>query len=153
MKKEVFLAITIGFVLGLIITFGIWTANKSLKNLPQTKTVATATPAPTQPSTSGNPNPQPTSTPNTSGLIISQPVDEALVSTDTITLTGKAAASATIVVFAETGEQITTADSTGNFTTSVKLEGGYNQIKVTAFDNNGNMSSQSLLVTYSTSKI
>ncbi|MCJ7829738.1 hypothetical protein MUP50_01460, partial [Patescibacteria group bacterium] len=31
MKKEILIAIIIGFVLGLVITFGIWTANKSLK--------------------------------------------------------------------------------------------------------------------------
>ena len=32
MKKEILIAILIGFILGLIITFGIWTANKSLKD-------------------------------------------------------------------------------------------------------------------------
>ena len=35
MKKELVLAITIGFILGLIITGGIYVANKSLKNLPR----------------------------------------------------------------------------------------------------------------------
>ncbi len=53
MRKEVLVAIIIGFGLGLVITFGIWTANKALKTAapptPPTeeKEEVTPTPAPT----------------------------------------------------------------------------------------------------------
>lgn len=143
MKKEVILAIAIGFALGLVITFGIWTANKSLKNLPQ--------PSPT--TTSLVPSPTPTSQQTTNQLTISAPEDELLTSSDTVTLSGKAPTGSTVIVTYEDGEKVLTTDASGNFTTSIDLISGFNIITVYAYDISGNESSQSLTVTYSTAKI
>ena len=143
MKKEVFLAISIGFILGLIITFGIWTANKSLKQLPQT----TPTPSPV-PVTSLSPTPSSSVT-----LTLTSPEDESLTSQNSVTVSGKTFPNASVAITSESGEQIITADSSGNFSSSVDLDGGYNTITAAAFDQTGNSSSQSVTVTYTTSKI
>lgn len=150
MKKEVLLAIGVGFALGLIITFGIWTANKSLKkaNIAKIATVF-STPSPT--TISSTPVPSPIS--NTA-LTITSPEDESLVATDTINITGKASPKSIISVTYEEGQMLAEADVNGNFTVGVDLIGGYNTIVITATDPlTGVESSQTLIVTYSTAKI
>lgn len=151
MKKEVFLAIAIGFALGLVITFGIWTANKSLKNLPSGDK-----PTPTPPTIDATPIPSPSSSPTSaqnSALTILSPADEALVNANKVTVTGKASPDATVSVQGEDGSQIVLADSKGDFSVSVNLVAGYNLIRVTAYDKSGNMTENSLTVTYSTASI
>lgn len=149
MKKEVFLAIAIGFALGLVITFGIWTANKSLatmnKGVAPTPTVTVADPKVT-------PKATPAATAQT-GLAIDVPADEAFTNSNTTAITGRASANATIVIAYEGDEQIVLADGSGNFTANIALIAGYNQITVTAFDAAGKSVSQTLIVTYSTATI
>ncbi|KKU29032.1 MAG: Polymorphic outer membrane protein [Candidatus Amesbacteria bacterium GW2011_GWA1_47_20] len=142
MKKEVILAISIGFALGLIITFGIWTANQSLKNLPQPSPKASVSPSPT-----------PSNEVTNNQLTISTPDDEALVSTDTITLSGTATPKATLLIISENGEQTATADTTGNFSLDVDLITGFNTITVYSYSAYGQEASKSLTITYSTAKI
>lgn len=151
MKKEVFLAITIGFTLGLIITFGIYTANKSLKNLPSltNRTSPTQAPEPTGGTTPTAAAPAP----NAILLTMSSPVDEALLDKNSVTLSGKTTAGAAVAILSETGETLVAANSAGDFTASVSLEGGYNRITITAYDRDGKSASQNLTVTYSSSKI
>lgn len=153
MKKEVFLAISIGFILGLVITFGIWTANKSLKNLPQA-----SGPTPTSISATSSPD-SPTSTPPPDlsapklPLSITAPADESLVTRSALTLSGKTTAGAAVSITFEKGEQVVEADTTGSFTTDITLEGGYNLITVTALDKTGNSTTQKLTVTFTTAAI
>jgi hypothetical protein len=147
MKKEVFLAVLVGFVLGLLITFGVWTANRSLKP-GVSPTTASVLPTPL-PSVS----PEQPSTSTTSLSITSPAEDETLTTTDTVTFSGKTSPGAAVAVTYEGGEEILTADGTGTFSTEVKLEGGYNRIVATAVDQDGNQGTQEILVTYSTSKI
>lgn len=151
MKKEVFLAISIGFILGLVITFGIWTANKSLKNLPA-GIPASPTPSSSTPD-AGEVTPAPQPAANLLPLTISSPIDEALLDKNTVSVVGKTQAGATIALISETGEQILTADSSGNFSADITLEGGYNLISITAYDKDGHSTSQTLTVTYTTAKI
>ena len=144
MKKEVILAIAIGFVLGLIITFGIWTANKSLKQLPKT----TPTPSPAEAQALASPTPSSSTT-----LTLTSPDDELLTNQNSITVSGTTFPNATVTITYELGEQIVTADTSGKFSIDVNLDGGYNTITATAFDAAGNSASQSITVTYTTSKI
>lgn len=149
MKKEVFLAIFIGFILGLVITFGIWTANKSLQKMANQpdNTVADA-------SIETSPTPIPDNPiSNTISLTISTPEDEFLTNSNTLKVTGKTLANAVVAIMSETGEVLVQADINGLFSADVSLEGGYNLITVTATDDQGNSSTQSLTVTYTTSKI
>ena len=139
MKKEVILAISIGFALGLIITFGIWTANQSLKNLPQPSPTASVAPSPSPVS--------PTS------LVISSPDDESLVAADTVTLSGTTTPKATLLVVSENGEQTATADAAGNFSLDVDLITGFNSIIVYSYATDGQETSKALTITYSTAKL
>jgi hypothetical protein len=149
MKKEVFLAVMVGFVLGLIITFGIWTANNSLKNQSRPSTAGTGqnispTPAETQPAQTVTAIP----------LNFTAPAeDETLVSTNALTLTGKTAPGAVVAIMRENEQDLVTADDNGNFSLDITLDGGYNRINATAFDKNGNTAKASFLITYTTSKI
>ncbi len=145
MKKEVFLAIAIGFALGLVITFGIWTANKSLKNLPKA-----ISPSPT-PEAAASPSTTNTSSPVT--LSLSSPTDEALFTIAKTPVSGKTVANASVVIFSEDNQQIVTADAKGNFTADVALVGGYNTIRVIAYDAMGNSVEQTIIVTFTTAKI
>lgn len=146
MKKEVFLAISIGFILGLVITFGVWTANKSLKSLPQ------STPTPAIVSNSTSPSPGPSVSPAAS-LTITSPDPDSLVDKTPLTVKGTTTPNTAIAITANTGEQIVTADASGNFSVDVDLEGGYNIISVTAFDSTGASVNKKIIVTYTTSKI
>jgi len=147
MKKEVALAVSLGFVLGLIITFGVWTANKSLKDLAREKASPTPTPAQTSDLT---PAPVPA---NGFSLSISSPEDESISAVSSIVLTGVTSPKAVVAVMTETGQQIVVADTDGEFTAKITLEGGYNNISVTAHDTAGNSASKNVLVTFTTSKI
>ncbi len=146
MKKEVILAIVIGFALGLVITFGIWTANKSLKALPTSKQAS-----PTPEIVVATPTTSDTST--AISLSLTTPADESLVNSNKVTVSGKTLAGATIVIIDEDNQQIITADDQGNFSKEVNLIAGYNEIRITAYDKNGNKAEQSVVVTYTSAKI
>lgn len=144
MKKEVFLAVFVGFILGLIITFGIWTANKSLKNQPAPLTQT--------PPENTSPTPIPPSN-NQLSLNVDSPEDESISSTSSVSLSGKTSPRLPVVITWETGQTIAVADDTGVFEADIKLEGGYNRINLAVYDNQGNSATKDLLVTYTTSKI
>jgi hypothetical protein len=134
--------------LGLIITFGIWTANKSLKQGPGSLAQNTS------PTPQLTPAPIPTASPaNKISLNVSTPADETLTNATTIALTGKTVPNAAVAVLFESGETILTASDAGDFSFEVPLEGGFNRISVKAFDQNGDSSTQNLTVTYTTQKI
>lgn len=142
MRKEVILAIVIGFALGLVITFGIWTANKALtKNKIQTS----------QQETTAQAN---IVTPTPSFFLdISSPEDQSLSNDAKITLSGKTQPGATIVVAYENGEDVVDADENGAFASNITLVAGTNEITVTAFDTDGNQVSKTINVVYSTTQI
>ncbi len=137
MKKEVLLAIAVGFGLGLVITFGIWTANKSLK---QAKVV---------------PTPTPSASPVVvidqsviNSLIITAPEDESISAVAAITVSGKSTPNAVISIIFEEDETIIEADDKGEFSTKINLIGGYNIIIISDQEN-----TETRVVTYSTTKI
>lgn len=150
MKKEVLLAISIGFGLGLVITFGIWTANKSLATLK--KNSPTPTPlASTQPTGEvGTPTAAPIA--NTA-LTLTSPADETFSSKSSVTVSGKTTPGATVVILYEGDDDVVLADASGNFTDDIDLITGFNNISVSAFDKSGNETNQNVIVTYSTAKI
>jgi len=145
MKKEILVAIVIGFILGLVITFGIWTANNSLKQgvNTQTKEITenekTATPAPSQE--------------EKLSLEITSPSNNALVNQEKLEISGKTAPQATIAIVYEEGEKIAEADEKGNFSVEITLVGGSNEIGISAFDDQGNEASKTLNLVYSTAEI
>ncbi len=152
MKKEVFLAVLVGFGLGLLITFGIWTANKNLKNVTTTTDNPVTTPVIT-PVPTADPQAKPSDNSAVSLEITSPSQDELLVNSSSFTLTGKTNPGNSIAVTFENGQKILTADETGLFSLDLKLEGGYNRISLVAYDAAGKSAAKEMLITYSTQKI
>jgi len=137
MKKEFVWAIIVGFGLGLIITWGVWTAKRGLKTTPSLKTQ--------------NLSPTPTSAPIT--LKIDQPEDESIIKTDQTVVAGKTDPDAILAILTEEGEIIIKADNEGKFETEVSLVEGANEINIIAFDDEGNQASQSMTVVYSNAEL
>lgn len=143
MKKEVLVAIVIGFALGLLITFGIWTANKAIQNkseAPSEETEITETA-------------EPTPTPVGFSLNLLSPEDDALIDTNKVELKGSSLAEAIIVIVGENEEKIIEADENGSFATEISLIRGINEITVTAFNQNSEETSKTINVVYSTAEI
>lgn len=142
MRKEVVIAIILGFALGLVITFGIWKANKALRKeevVEEPVVVATVTPEPT-------PMPE-------FALEIFSPEDEGISSEDKVTITGKTLPDSVVAVIYEKGEEIVETDSVGNFEVEVTLVSGTNEIKIVAFGPEGEEVSKDLNIVYSTAEI
>lgn len=147
MKKELIIAIFVGFAIGLLITFGVWAANKNIKIPSLSSLVKTqATPAPT-----ASPTPAPIA--NSLSLTIDEPENHAIVKQEKVKLSGKTEAEATIVILYEEGEKILQADQGGNFSTEITLAGGNNEITVSAYGSDGSQISQNLTLIFSTAKI
>lgn len=138
MRKEVLFAILVGALVGLAIAFGIWRANKAL--LPQAKQ-ATGT------------KPPPTTTPQqveTSQLLLTSPENNTIVSSERVTVEGTAPSEAIVVITTNVAEVITQAGKDGTFKQDIGLEGGVNEVKIAAYDKDGNKSEQVVTVVYST---
>lgn len=146
MRKEVIFAIILGFALGLIITLGIWQANKAIKDQ-QTQNANEESVIPTKSETTAANKVVPFS------LTVVKPEDESLVSTDKITVSGTTEPGAQVVVIGEKSEVIIETDENGVFSTEINLTSGTNEITVTAYSNNGDEATKSILVVYSTSEI
>lgn len=143
MKKEVLVAIIIGFGLGLVITFGIWTANKALKETGPKKEAT-----PEQATEETIPTPTPTHI-----IVINSPEDNSISNKEKIEITGKTTPTATVAILYEGGEKIIEADSEGGFSVEISLIGGSNEITIVAYDPEGNEASKTLTVVYSTAEI
>jgi len=148
MKKEVLIAIVIGFSLGLLITYGIWTANRAIKNNPATKTQ-------TEQTTQVSPTPQEeTATANKLLLTIDNPADNTLVDKNKIVVSGTTAPKATVVLLSEGNEKIMEADSNGKFSAEITLSTGSNDLDIYAYDKStDNEATQKLTIVYSTAEI
>ena len=147
MRKEVLVAIVLGFGLGLLITFGVWQANKKLQK------PAEVIPTPAI-STDVSPAPeQPTPTPDHRGLVINTPENNSLFNEEEIEVSGQTVPSSIVVVFYEEGEKILEANEEGAFSTTVTLVGGNNEIMVKSFADDGTKIEQTVNVVYSTAEI
>lgn len=144
MKKEVFIAVAIGLVLGLIITLGAYTANRSINKLKANKTAKSEEVVASSP-------------PNqikAKSLEITSHQSFDLTEESEITLLGVAWPNAVIAILLEDQELFTIADGKdGIFSATFDLIKGYNDIQIIATDDTGETNSQNLILTYSTTKI
>ena len=146
MKKEIGIAIVIGFILGLIITFGIWTANKSLQENTSTQEKETSE----MPSLNEEKSP---SNSEKISLKILSPENNALINTEKIKITGKTSANINVIILSEDDELIVQSDAQGQFSQEITLSAGTNEIKISAFDDNGAEATVNLNLVYSKSEI
>lgn len=146
MRKELLFAIASGFILGLIIMGGIWTANKAIKNqkglvtqngpeINLTKTQITSAPS------------------TTLFLTILKPDDQSIINTDKVIISGNTLTNVPVVIIGENSEKITQSDGTGNFDNEISLILGVNEITVTAFSPDGEEISKTVNLVYSKEEI
>jgi len=148
-KKEALIAVFIGCLLGLVITFGIRRANQAISQAGKTTdSQETDTVVEQIIQVSPTPAPQPTSL-----LTITSPEPNALVSQNRLTVTGKSEPQTPVVILYQEGENIIFTDSGGNFSQEISLTGGPNQIDIHGFDSAGNQISKTINVVYSTAEI
>lgn len=143
MKKEVLIAIIIGFGLGLVITFGIWSANKAIKDSAPTASEPISVPEVVSP----------TPVPPAFSLNLFMPEDNSISDQEKIEVSGETAPEAIVVILYQKGEKILEADEEGLFTTEIDLEGGVNEIRITAYDQEGNEEEKTVTVVFSTAEI
>lgn len=141
MKKEVLIAIVSGLILGLVITVGIYTANRSINQQRAKKQMQSA--------------PTPTALPlaNNKSLSLTSHENFDLVEDSAISLGGVAWPGAVVALISEADSQIIAADQEGIFIFKTKLIKGFNEITLAASDETGTIQTQNLVLTYSTSKI
>jgi len=147
-KKEVVIAIIIGCLLGLVITFGIRSANQALLTAGN-QTTPTPTPDNTTP-VANNTTPAPAVK---SLLTITSPDNNYLSNSEKIIITGKTDPNMNVLLVYEEGEKIIVSDNNGDFSGDITLIGGQNQINVSVFDNIGNQTNKIINIVYSTAEI
>ena len=141
MPKEALIAIIIGFLFGLLITFGVYTANRSLKE----QELEVKTPSPTV-------SASPESSPETP-LVIDSPENESLVDEEKLVLRGRSSPEAIIAIFTEENEHLLTTSKEGTFSAEITLVKGVNNIKITAVDKENQKTEKDLTIVYSTATI
>ena len=138
MSKEAIIAIAIGFLLGLVITFGVYTANRSIK---EKENSPASTKASDSPLSSAAPE---------AILEIESPENESLVEQSEITIRGQSDPQAIIAIFTEENEHLLTTNNEGTFSAQIKLIKGVNNIKVTAVNKTNQKVERNLTIVYST---
>ncbi len=124
MKKEIIIAIIVGILLGLVITYGIYISKNTQENNQQTSVNETVL---------GSDDLEI----NQNQLAIHQPLDGVVVEEAVISITGTSLANNFIVIFVGDEETIIHADESGSFSTEVKLNSGGNILTIFAIDEQG----------------
>jgi len=148
MKKELGIAILIGVILGFTITGLFWAKKKGNISLGGGDEI----------NQEENLEEEPTVTPmppeeKLISLEIEEPENEIISQTEKLIIKGKSISNATIVIVWEDGEDILVANQEGEFETEITLIGGENIIDISAYDDEGNKTNETLTITYSTAKI
>lgn len=137
MKKELFLAILIGLLVGLVIVFGVY------------RTKIIFTPKNTNTTLEASPSPE-ASDEIISNLVIHSPLNESIQEKEDVTIAGSTNHNEFVVILVNEEEFITTADESGNFSISAKLETGSNIIQINSINEDGKIITEELTVVYTT---
>ncbi len=137
MRKEVLFAILLGGIIGAVVAFGLWRANKALTNNNPKDFIQTA------PKTEKNEM-------SSGALVVDSPETNSVVSLDSVKVIGKTTPESTVILSTKEEEVLLEADKDGKFEGTIKLAGGANLIKVTSIDKDGEKEEIELAVVYST---
>jgi hypothetical protein len=133
MKKEVLVAIIIGFSLGLIVMIGVHTARKSLSKQ------AAVSPA--------GDSDQALALEQSGSLIeILSPLPNQIIEVETVSVRGTALADSMVAIITTNDEAVAMTDSQGNFEADLKLVTGRNVINVIAYDDTGQEMSTNVII-------
>ena len=143
MRKEVLIAVILGFTIGIIIAYGAYTANKAVKQ------AKVNSPSPSQTS-SNTASPLPSSA---FSLIINEPENNLVLAEKQATVSGQTEPKAVVAVLSEEDEKLLVADNKGLFSTTINLIAGLNEIKITSINSLGEEKEQTLNIIHSQAKI
>lgn len=136
MRKEVIIAIVIGFFLGLVLAVGFWTANQAVKDKKTAQTVKVS---------NSTPSPSPVS-----DFSIDSPENNIVTDKDKIQISGKTTPLATVVAYSEDTQRFTQADENGFYSLGIDLVKGSNIFTLKSIDNNDNVKQKELTLIYTT---
>ncbi len=149
MKKEIILAIFLGFIVGLAITYGIYTANQAINGNSVKKTSASASP-----DTTTDENPQASPSISELTLEITEPYNNLVVKTNSVEIKGNTSPNNFVAVMGEDGESIVAADKEGFFRTEIGLISGINSINiVSSTRDNSEQMQKNIEIVYSEAEI
>lgn len=131
MRKELIFAIAAGAILGLIIAFGIWRVNSTMNKTQ--KNVAQVTPTPQ----------------NGFGITLANIEENDVITASPLTIQGVTEPLVLVAISAETKDYLVRSDTNGQFSQSVELSAGTNEIIFTAFEESGNSAQTTLNLIYS----
>ncbi|KUK83246.1 MAG: transmembrane(s)proteins 7..26 [Microgenomates bacterium 39_6] len=152
MRKEVGIAIILGFALGLLIVGGIWWTGQKNE---EAAISSDQEKAEIVDSTDSEASSEELSVSKEASIFvdISTPEEGTIVDQDEVLVVGRTLPEAVVVIIYPEGETIVLADEDGNFEGTALLVGGANEIKVTVYDYQGNNEEALLTVVYSTAKL
>lgn len=142
MRKEIIVAIIIGLFLGLIVAYGIRSAQISLENRQTT----------TQKAASNSQQATSQVTPAHT-VFITTPEPNTVTDKDSVAIIGTTSPESLISIINETDHIATIADETGNFTGTIDLSGGVNSIAIKSYNNQGEIAETSFMIIYSTADL
>lgn len=140
MKKEKVVLSFIAVVLGLLVSGVAFYLYQSTKTVPDAKTKTISI----------KPSVAPDLETSSIFLSLDSPKDESVVDKKIINVTGKTVKDAVVVVSTNIDDEVISPASNGNFSTTVNIEDGQNQIEVTAIAPNGEEEKAIRTVTFST---
>jgi len=126
--KEKTITIIIGLTAGLVLAGVYFGATKIIPNLRKPVETAIIQPA--------SPKAEDTKGASITGVDISDPVDNSSITVSPVTVSGTTTPNATLLIFGNAEEKIASSDAKGNFSATLKLEEGENEISVTNLDPN-----------------
>ena len=124
MKKEVLIAILIGFGLGLTITYGVYRVRLAMQEEPPSiEQIVNATPSP-----SGE---------SQSILAIHNPENGTVQAENSTTVAGTTIPNSFVVLFVNNTDYVQTSDESGSFSFEVELDDGSNVLSTHVIDEDG----------------
>lgn len=140
MKKEVLLAVILGLIVGLVITYGIYNARKAVQTIQST----------TQQNRIQGELPEATSS---GTLVLSAPDDNSIQALTETAVTGTTQPGSDVIVLVNGNPGFITADDTGSFQFPTALEAGSNVITVFSIDQQGKQAKQTRFVVVSSADL
>lgn len=137
MNKEKFILIFVAVAMGLLVAVGAFFLYQKTKAISPSKitNIITTSPSPSN----KNPN----------VLTIDNPKDESVVTSASVTVSGKTSPNAKIVIVNQATQESANPTTTGNFSATIGLESGENIIMIIAVFPNGETVSEKRIVTVS----
>lgn len=153
MIKELFLAITLGSILGFGVTGAFFALNKSKVTNKQASIEVSPTPTITEIKMSTEVSTTPTVTQTKSAINITSPENNSVLSNSKVIIKGESKPNSIILISTPSRTFNDKANSNGVFSISIELDSGINLIKINSIDSEDNQEQTELNLTYSTAKI